>query len=186
MIAYLKGKNIAFGGNYLILDVNNIGYKVYVAEKNIPKLGETVSLYTYNHIREDCSDLYGFERFNELELFEKLITVNGVGPKAALNILSSYMYEEIIQGIINENVLFFQSISGIGKKVATKIILELKSKISGIEAGELLSGNTEETLEALSVLGYKTNEIMKVIPHIPENLISSEDRVRWCLKNLSK
>ena len=187
MIAYIKGEIIAEKSNYIILKVNNIGYKVFTNVRSIKK-SETVELFTYHHIREDMSDLYGFSSLPELELFELLLIVNGIGPKAALMIMSASNTDKIINSIVAEDLNFFTAISGIGKKVAAKIILELKPKISN-EEGTGVIGKSEaqnEVVDALASLGYKRAEIIGVLPRVPAELTESEDQIRWLLKNLSK
>jgi Holliday junction DNA helicase RuvA len=125
--------------------------------------------------------------FQELELFEKLLSVNGVGPKAAMTIISMAPAEKIIEAIITEDSSFFQSASGIGKKVAIKIILDLKSKISDQKySGNIGGSSNEDVYNGLETLGYKKVEIDKIIGKLPKDLILPEDKIRWMLKNLAK
>ena len=132
--------------------------------------------------------MYGFGTYEGLELFQKLISVNGVGPKVAMVVLSSNEPEKIVGAILRGDVSFFQSISGIGKKVAAKIILDLKSKISGIESGNIIEslGKNDEVVEAMASLGYKENEIVKIISKIPTDCTSSEDKIKWLIKNMKR
>lgn len=187
MISYLSGKVIISKPDYIILDTGGVGYKIFVS---IVEINETqkYDFFIHEHIREDCYDLYGFNKIEELELFQRLISVNGIGPKAAMAIMSSFEYEKIIQAIISEDISFFQSVSGIGRKVATKIILELKSKIAGLESENLLKSvdSGGEIIEALETLGYKKSEVQKMLPKIPENISSVEEKIRWCLKNINR
>jgi holliday junction DNA helicase RuvA len=188
MISYLKGKIILERPTFLIIDVSGVGYKVSIIPKIDYKIQEIISLYCYQHIREDASDLYGFSAYEELELFEKLLSVNGVGPKAAMTVMSLAPTEKIIEAITTEDSNFFLSAPGIGKKVAIKIILDLKSKISGMQFTGAISGGRvkEEVVDGLVMLGYKKPEIDKVISILPKNLEKSEEQIRWCLKNLAK
>jgi Holliday junction DNA helicase RuvA len=193
MISYLKGKVVLFKFNILILDVNSVGYKIMVnpaidLPHNITQNNAEIELFTHQHIREDSSDLYGFLSYKELELFELLISVNGVGPKAGLNIMNSSTPERIIQAISSDDLAFFTSISGIGKKVSAKIILDLKSKISGDKSvsGILKTDEADDVAEALITLGYKKAELQGIIQKIPADLTSLEKKVTWCLKNLAK
>lgn len=193
MISYLKGKVVLVHWGFLIVSVGGVGYKIFVDPqiKIAPNIIDTqadIELFTYNHIREDVSDLYGFLSYQELELFEKLISVNGVGPKAGLNIMASAPIDRIIKAITSDDMSFFMAISGIGKKVAAKIILELKSKISTDKSINIIgkmddSNDLEDTLEAL---GYKKSEISGLITNIPVELVKIEDKVKWCLKQLAK
>lgn len=182
MIAYLKGKIILSGRNSLILETGGIGYKIFCSKKHEGKK----EFYIHEVIREDCHDLYGFEKYDDLILFEKLISVNGIGPKAGLNIMSSASFEEIQNAIVSGNVDFFLSISGIGKKAAAKIILELKSKLSELKDTGILEkmDQSDEILDALLSLGYKKVEVARVLSRIPKEIVSSEEKIRWCLKNI--
>lgn len=188
MISYLSGKIVLERPTFVILDVGGIGYKVTIIPKIDLKVGRNYKIYTYQHIREDSSDLYGFESYEELELFEKLLSVNGVGPKAAMTIMSIAPVEKIIEAITTEDSNFFLSAPGIGKKVSIKIIVDLKSKVSGSQlSGAISSGRVkEEVIDGLLVLGYKKAEIDKVISKLPKEVKDSEEQIRWCLKNLSK
>ncbi len=187
MISYLKGNIIGCLGNYIIVEVNNIGFRV-LCNKSLPT-NSKVELFVHEHIREDADDFYGFETIADLELFEKLISVNGVGPKAGMAIMASASSDEIILAIAQENVAFFKAISGIGTKAATKIILDLKSKIGqGKIATNILSISSEsdDIFDALISLGYKKNELEKLVSKIPVELNSIEKKITWCLKNLAK
>lgn len=187
MIAYLFGKVQATSGNYLILNVGGVGYKIFYTFKKSYTDGDACELFIHNQIREDASDLYGFDSLPELEIFEKLISVNGVGPKAGVAIMSIAEPDRITSAIIQEDVAFFQAVSGIGKKVAAKIILDLKGKIAGLAGFEFQNLTKEnDVAEALTALGYKNLEISAIITKIPTEISSSEEKVRWCLKNLTK
>jgi Holliday junction DNA helicase RuvA len=188
MIGYLKGKIIISRPGVLIIEANGVGYKVTVS-KQIDFFSEKkeYELFIHHHIKEDISDLYGFEKYGELELFEKLLSVNGVGPKAAMTIISMAPAEKIIDAIVSEDSRFFQSASGIGKKAAFKIILELKSKISNLNySGNIGANQHQDIYDGLGMLGYKKQEIDKIIVSLPKELKTSEEKIRWCLKNLSK
>jgi len=188
MISYIKGKIILERPTFLIVDIGGVGYKISIIPKLDLKVGKEVRLFIHQHIREDASDLYGFITFEELELFEKLLSVNGVGPKAAMTIISLAPTAKIIKAIVSEDSNFFQSAPGIGKKVAIKIIIDLKSKISGIELSAAISSGRvkEEVIDGLIILGYKKPEIDKVVSEMPIDLKKSEEQIRCCLKNLSK
>jgi Holliday junction DNA helicase RuvA len=187
MIAYLKGKVIDYRPGVIILDVQNVGYKISININQTVKISEEKSYYIYEHIREDIYDLYGFLEQDEINLFKNLLSVSGIGPKAAMNIMSIALADKIIKSIETEDLSFFVNISGIGKKVAAKIILDLKSKISIDESAGVIgrSGETDNVAEALTSLGYQKSEILKVIHKIPTDVKSEEEKVRWCLKHLS-
>lgn len=186
MIAHLNGKIILQKKGFVILDVAGVGYKIQTKTSEEYKEGVEKNFFIHHHIREDMEDLYGFSNYDELELFEALISVNGVGPKVAMLVLSSADAGKITAAILNEDLSFFQSISGIGKKVAAKIILDLKGKIAGIESGGIISkiSGGNQIVEALEPLGYKASEIIKLIPQIPINLSKEEDKIKWLIKNI--
>lgn len=192
MIAYLKGKVKLFRFGFLILEIDGVGYKVIVPpqiglSENVVDSKKEYELFIHHHTKEDINDLYGFLTFEELELFEKLLSVNGVGPKAAMTIIGMAPVEKIIQAITEEDTKFFESAQGVGKKVAVKIILELKSKISNQKySGNISGGQHQDIYDGLETLGYRKVEIDKIIGKLPKELKSSEDKIRWCLKNLSR
>ena len=187
MIAYLSGKIVLSRPGYVILDTGGVGYKVFVSNTDVAGT-ESVSLFVYEHIREDSDDLFGFKEYQNLEMFVKLISVNGVGPKVAMTIMTVAKSEKIVKAIISENIAFFQAIPGIGKKVAAKIILELKSKISTLEGSGVIGhmDESDEVIDALMSLGYKKIEVEKMLAKLPANTKTSEDKIRWCLKNIAK
>lgn len=195
MIAYIRGKIIHSRWGRLIVDVNGMGYSVYIVpQMNLPPncvdIKHELELYIHEHIREDAYDMYGFLSYQELELFERLISVSGVGPKVGINIMAAATPVKIFNAIESSDVTFFTSISGIGKKVAAKIILELKSKLSADDSSNVLSNSDDlgsnEVEEALIMLGYKKVDIQSVIAKIPSDISSSEDKVKWVLKNGKK
>jgi len=187
MISYLSGEIVFEKSQFIIVSVHGCGYKISVLPTLENRVGNKINLFTHQNLREDCSDLYGFKSYEELELFEKLISVSGVGPKVGMSIMSVAPVEKIIQSISGEDSKFFESVSGVGKKAAVKIILELKNKISGEKfSGKIGAGNLQDVYDGLETLGYKKNEIDQIIGGLPKELITSEEKIRWCLKNLSK
>lgn len=193
MISYLRGKIVNARWGKIIVDVNGIGYGVSVDPQiKIPEdcvdIGYEVELYIHEHIREDAHDLYGFLDYQTLETFERLISVSGVGPKAGLNIMAAADNKQIYNAIENSDVSFFTAVPGIGKKVAAKIILELKSKISDADSGDIISGSESsyDVVEAMASLGYKKSDLSKYITQIPSDILKTEEKVKWLLKNLKK
>ena len=187
MIAYLSGKIILSTPTFTILETScGVGYKVMT--NSAPEKGQKKEFFIFEHIREDADDLFGFETYPEIELFQKLISVNGVGPKAGMAILSAGACPQIISAISCDNVAYFLAVPGIGKKVAAKIILELKSKITGLKDAGLgvLDSSSEDIMEALNSLGYKSHEILQVLTEIPPECQKTEDKITWCLKNMKK
>jgi len=187
MIARLTGKIIQTTSKFVVIDVHNVGYKVHCTTGFLNSEGVEATLYIYHYIREDQQSLYGFLTEAELQLFELLITVNGVGPKAAMAIMSSSSAEKITGAIAQGDVSLFKAVSGIGQKVAAKIIVELKNKVGGlgdIDLAGLDAGN--EVVEALESLGYKKPEIAQALRDIPADITSTQSKVTWALKNLGK
>jgi len=186
MIGFIEGEIEYSSDKYAIVDVNGVGYKIYISAnifKKLPKIGEKVKLYTHLHVREGILDLYGFLDKKELEFFEMLISISGIGPKGALNILSVASVDTIKKAIINEESSILTKVSGIGKKTAEKIILELKNKISD-ELGEV--GVDDEAIDALMSLGYKVKEAREIVKKVPKSIEGVENRVREALKLLGR
>jgi len=182
MIAYLEGKVLKTGINNLILKVSQIGYKVYVSNGILmtTKVGNQLELFIYQNLKEDISDLYGFLTSNELDLFEKLISVNKVGPKSALNIMN-LGFDDVINAINNQDVTFLTKASGLGKKGAERIILELSGKLV---VEEQVSNIDQEVYLALESLGYERKHISEVLKTKPENIGTVESMVKYFLQNL--
>jgi len=190
MIAYLKGKIIAKGDRYIILEHDGIGYKVYITLTLWAdfEIGQEAEFFIYHYIREDASDLYGFKTQEELDFFEKLISVSGVGPKSALGVMIVAEVKEIKAAIANNDPVILTKVSGIGRKTAERVVLELKEKV------EFLAGKDErasvkadaEVIDALVSLGYKLNEARDLVKRIPDSLDNTSDKIKWVLKNLNK
>lgn len=182
MYAYLNGIIKDIESNYIVLDINGIGYLIYVANPYYYQIENYYKVYTYTHIREDEFSLYGFKSKEELDLFLKLISVKGLGPKMALPILATGSIEGIMDAIDRENILYLKKFPKIGDKVARQIILDLKGKL----AKTVTNNNVNEELtEALLALGYKNNDIKKVVASIDSNL-TIENQIKEALKLLLK
>ena len=181
MISRLRGTPVGRSADGLVLDVNGVGYLVAASTAALRKAageGEIV-VETYLHVREDALQLYGFADAAERELFTQLLTVNGVGPKVALAIVSGSSTSELRRAIAREDVARFQAIPGIGKKTAERIVLELKGRV----AADAIAVEAEETTarDALVELGYTLVEAEQVLAAIDPGL-SAEERVRLALK----
>ena len=188
MIASLTGKIESNTDKYVILDINGIGYKVYISGntfKNLPKKGEKIKLYTHLYVRENIMELYGFLNPKELEIFELLISIPGIGPKGALNILTVVSIETLKRAIANEESAVLTKVSGIGRKIAEKIVLELKNKVGDEFVGKSLNEDTE-TIDALVSLGYKVQEAREAVKKLPKDIEGVENRVKEALKLLGK
>jgi len=182
MYGYIKGVVTEVESSYIIIENNDIGYIVYVANPYYYQLDNIYKIYLYNHIREDENILYGFKDKEEKNMFLKLISVKGLGPKMALPMLATGSINGITDAIDRENVLYLKKFPKIGDKVARQIILDLKGKITNIST-TVTSNN--ELLDALVALGYKQNDLKKIIPNVDSNL-SIEDQIKEALKLLLK
>jgi len=167
--------------------VNNIGYKVFAGAKLLEKSSSTpVSIYTYNHIREDSNALFGFTSFDALEFFEQLITVQGVGPKVALNILDLAPLEKLKSAIQTKDQAFITSVPGIGKKTAAKIIIELSNKVTPSTVKAIPTQHvTQDVIDALESLGYSMNDIRPLLAQL-EPSADVEKQVKKALSLLAK
>lgn len=190
MIGLIEGKIELATDKYVIINVNGLGYKVFISLntfKNLPEKGEKAKLYTYLYVREDKMQLYGFLKQEELDFFELLVSISGIGPKGALGILTVAPVKTLKRAIISGESEILTKVSGIGKKMAGKIVLELKSKIGDIslEEGEKI-GIDGQALDALVALGYKLSEAREALRKIPEDIKEIGDKVKEALKILGK
>lgn len=193
MYAFFKGKIDNLNKDRIIIEVNDIGYEIYMPESEIFTLniGEMVKIYTYLHVREDDMRLFGFKSNEGLEFFKKLITVSGVGPKVALGIISNVDTESLCVAIATENIAALKSVPGIGPKMAQKIIFELKDKVLKeqtdnikIKTKDVNIKNIEEAMTALEVLGYTQKQIKEVINRLDVAEDSVETIIRKVLKEV--
>lgn len=193
MIAYLEGKILSTGEQHVVVGVHGVGYRVFVLQSFLfqAKIGNDVVLQTHQYVREDSLELYGFERQEELVTFEVLIGITGVGPKTALGILSITTPEQLRTAVASGNVGLLTKVSGVGKKTAERLIVELKDtfaieeKKKGAEAGQLYEQDVE-VIEALEQLGYGRGEARKAIEQLPKDIIDTETRLKTALKHLGK
>ncbi len=191
MIAHVRGTVAEKFNNSVIVDVNGVGYEVQTALGDYEQslLGEEVKLYTYHHIREQSQDLFGFSSLAAKKLFELLITVQGVGPKAALAILSLADSEVVRNAIANEDTTFVTKASGIGKKTAERVVVDLKDKVgmplrydnNTLTGESAVLSHTDEALEALMALGYNLADASKALEGVSTEL-STAERVTQALK----
>jgi len=189
MIAFVKGTVYSFGLDHVIIEtVSGIGYKVYYNHSQPLTLGQNILLFTYQQIREDAHVLFGFIRKEELELFEKLISVKGLGPKTALGILTAASYSQVVNAIEQGEVAFLKKMPGIGAKTASQIILDLKGKlVSTEESKPVVNSKIMDAMEALKALGYKNAEIQAISKQMQEqDLATAEAYVKLGLQLLLK
>jgi Holliday junction DNA helicase RuvA len=187
MIARLRGKAVAWDADGLVLDVGGVGYRLYATPSAVGMAdgAEEVVLETHLHVREDALQLYGFADAGERELFVLLLGVSGVGPKVALAIVSGYSPGELKRAIVREDAALFQTIPGIGKKTAQRVVLELKEKIAplaAVEAPHLGAGDGHTVArDALVELGYSLAEAEQRLADTDPDLPPAE-RVRLALR----
>lgn len=182
MFEYMCGEIKKIESSYVVLEVNDIGYKIRVPNPYSFKEEEKTKIYLYNYIREDESSLYGFKEEQEKELFLKLINVKGLGPKMALPMLATGSTEGIKDAINRENLLYLKKFPKIGEKLAKQIILDLKGKVISSQIPELAE---DELYLALQSLGYKSGDINNVIKQVDRN-IPIENQIKEALKLLLK
>lgn len=195
MIATLNGVVSEKLIDLVVLDVNGVGYGLLVPADDYSRLtiDQETKLYIYEHIREQTHDLFGFLSRDTKHLFETLLDVNGVGPKMALNVLSIGSGEAVKQAIASGDVAFIQQASGVGKRVAERVVVELKDKVGligvDLQSTGLLQGEaqllSDEAVEALVALGYTLVDANKALQEVDPKL-PTEDRVKKALKGVSK
>lgn len=189
MIYSLRGKVIQLDTKSITLDVNDIGYKIYLTADTINTLhiGLTLTLFTYLAVRENSLDLYGFIEERERFLFELLISISGIGPKGAINILSAINSSSLINAIQTGSTSHLIKISGIGRKTAEKIVLELKDKIGNIvgKDNKIDLHSDADAIEALKMLGYGTEEARESLKKISKDIKDTGDKVKAALKVLN-
>lgn len=200
MFYYVNGIVAELEPHLAVIDCGGVGYMLNTTAYTISqlKMGEMAKLYTYLNVREDCFDLYGFASKSEKRCFEMLIGVSGVGPKAALSILSTTSPENLIMNIISGNDKALTAAPGVGKKIAQRIILELKDKmaketeeisfrdVSFTPAADPGNGKLSDAVAALSVLGYNSAEINSVLKHIDLDSLSLEEVIKAALTQMIK
>lgn len=192
MIYHLTGKVIFVGERFIVLDVSGVGYKLYVTLDSLKEAsktrGENMDFWTHLHVKEDALDLYGFKEKAELEFFELLINVPGVGPRTALSVLNIASLDSIKSAISSGDATYLTKVSGIGRKTAEKIVLELKDKFSSSKDGvwsEAMKGDAE-AIEALEALGYSAKEAREAVKKVSKENEGTNQKVREALKILGK
>lgn len=197
MIGFLRGQIADKGDGYVIVDVNGVGYLVNVPTNTRAYLyaeGEEVILHTAMMVRDDDVSLFGFSGRGELDIFRKLIGISGVGPKAAIAILSAFTLEQLKQAIVFEDVKALQRANGIGKKTAERIVLELKDKFTAEGTADSYTaaecadaapaGERSEAISALVSLGYTRGEATSALAAVADKDFSTEEYIKQALKNL--
>jgi Holliday junction DNA helicase RuvA len=189
MIASLHGTLESLGSDGAVVNVNGLGFRVYMPTSTLSSLagiGKEVHLHTYLHLREDSATLFGFASPDELRLFQTLISVSGLGPRLALAMLSAMSLEQLIMAIATANRELLTVVPGVGKKLAERIILELKDKVAAgwvsAPAVELVEANID-VLAALTALGYSAAEASRAVTSLPaDSELSLEEKIRLALQ----
>ncbi len=186
MIAFLEGKLIAKKDKYAIVNVAGVGYRVFVSKNSIlklPNIGENIKLFTYLKVAENVMDLYGFLTQDELDFFEVLNDIRGVGPKASLEISALGSLEKIKDKILQQDESVFAGIPGIGSKRASTIILELTGKIKTLSGK---SQSADEAENALIQLGFTKQQARDALSQVSQDIKNPEERIKFALKSMKK
>jgi Holliday junction DNA helicase RuvA len=191
MIAKLTGKIDYLKDNYAVVDVHDVGYKVYLSVYTFGKVagfgGNPVELHVHTYVREDQLALYGFLTIEEKEMFELLISISGIGPKAAMGILSIATPNTIKTAILNEDPSILTKVSGIGKKTAERVILELKNKVADLSVGEKEEAVIDsDAIEALVSMGYSVSDARDALKMVSLEIKDVGARIKEALRNLGR
>ncbi len=193
MISFLSGKILNKGQGYIIVEVNNVGYRIFVNPVMYSELdiGQRIELYTHQYVREDSLDLYGFRNLPELEMFELLLSISGIGPKSALGVLSITNITDLKETIIQGDPSLLTKVSGIGRKTAERVILELREKIHDkVDSGQQIAGRRARTsgdeIDALMALGYSMSQAREALQKVNIDIKDSGERIKEALKKLGK
>ena len=190
MISYIEGKVSLRGDRFLIIQTTSgVGYKIFAPPEVLSssKKEEPLNLWTRLIVRDDAMELYGFKQYPELQFFETLIQISGVGPKSAMGILSIAPLDTIKKAIASGEVAYLTKVSGIGKKTAERVIVELRDKMGALgEAGSVMFKHDQDVLSALQSLGYSTGESREALKQVPDNMEGVNNRIKEALKILGK
>lgn len=189
MIAHIEGTVIHKADKFLVVDVSGVGYKVFTAPDTLLALaeGDKTSLWTYMAVRENALDLYGFAAIDEMSFFELLLDVSGIGPKSALGILSVASIDTLKKAIATGDTSYLNKVSGIGKKTAEKIVIELRDKLhahKGEDGAPSTLRGESDIVEALKSLGYSQQEARDTLKRIPHTIEGTNARIKEALKIL--
>jgi len=192
MISTLEGTLEYRGADSVIINVGGIGFQAYVPGSTLSQLGaigDKLSLYTHLHLREDNISLYGFASEKELALFKNFISISGIGPKAALSLLSALAPEQLAMAITSGNVDIISQVPGIGKKTANRLVIELRSKLEKEwkEAALPLAPENADAVTAFTSLGYSLREATQAVSTLPDSTaLSLEEKVKLALQQLAE
>lgn len=187
MIAFIKGVVFSINPDYITIDAHGIGYRVYFNHPEQVHLNEPVFLYTHHYIREDDQSLYGFLQSKELDLFEKLISVKGLGCKTANSMMTHITYDRLVMAIEQADVAALKQLPGIGAKTASQIVLDLKGKLVSVANKEIVvNDKIKDAVEGLKALGYKNAELQGILKELNSHQdLQTEDYMRQALQLLA-
>jgi Holliday junction DNA helicase RuvA len=193
MISFISGKIINKGNGFIIIKTGDIGYKIFLSPSFFSELeiGQDLDIYTHQYVREEALDLYGFRGLEELEMFEMLLSISGIGPKTALGVLAVGSADQIKESIARGDSALLTKVSGIGKKTAERVVLELREKVGRLE---LAAGSKEpgggalngDEIDALIALGYSLTQARDALRTIDPNIKNSGQRIKEALKKLGR
>lgn len=189
MIGFLRGIVHLFTSDNLLLEVNGVGYRLNFYHSEKLKIGQEILIYTYQNVREDEISLYGFLTLDEYNLFCRLISVKGIGPRIAAGILAKASFNDLYKAIENGDIDFIKRMPGVGKKTASQIILDLKGKLVTVDNNNNEFKNNpslNETINALKALGYKQAEIDPIIKKLDLSQGDTQTYIRKALSLLAK
>lgn len=189
MFYYIEGTVANIAEQIIVIDVCGVGYLIHTSSATLSavKPGHKSKVYTYVNVKEDAFDIFGFLTLKELDFFKKLISINGVGPKAALSILSVADIDTLTLAVISGDEGLLTKANGIGKKIASRIVLELKDKVLDAGALSITSNNTniDDAMDALNSLGFTPSDTMAIIMNLDNvNLLQSDDIIKQVLKKI--
>jgi len=193
MISFLRGTILNKGEGFVILETNNIGYKVFVGAtlRDELKSGQEAEVYIHQNVKEDALDLYGFRSLDELGMFELLLSISGIGPKGALGVLTLGSLGDVKDSISRGDPSLLTKVSGIGRKTAERVVLELREKIGHLsldsDDGSANQGNASgEEIDALIALGYSMQQARDSLRQVDVEIVDSGERIRGALKKLGR
>ncbi len=188
MISKIEGIIWDIKDKFIIVGVGGIGFKIFTTNetKEIFHKGKETSLHTHLVVKEDALDLYGFTTEEELSFFEMLISISGIGPKTALNVLNISTVSTLKRAVSTNDISHLTKVSGIGKKVAEKIVLELKDKVDSNDENDISLRDELDTVEALKALGYSQRESREALKEVEKNITKTGDRIKEALKILGR
>ena len=188
MIAYLKGTVRFKENDFAIISVNDVGYQVFMLARDLARLksDDALEVFTYHYVREDDMRLYGFVSRRDQEMFELLFSVSGIGPKSAMGILNSSTTDSIVAAIVNGDTSLLTKVSGVGKKTAERLILELAGKVGTFGVEVKSTEGLSDAIEGLISLGYIRSQALKALEKVPEDITDPAEKIRMALKNLGK